>query len=219
MSPEADGFGGVSPDPSRFDVDPEAVKRLARCGPDPKWDSWMEAALSEARRLVTPRARWRRLASDDVTRIFSQPTPVAGIARRGECWAFVATLGSDLERRVRELFEAGRYVEGMFLDATGSSGVERLCDLAERRCGGGGSTARFSPGYCGWILPDQSRLLDLLSPAEIGIELLPSMIMRPLKTTSGIVVRAREEELQIPAGACAQCDALGCTRRRRRSEP
>jgi cobalamin-dependent methionine synthase I len=145
--------------------------------------------------------------------LFEGGTPVEEIATGGECWAFVGTIGDDLEACVKEHFQAGEYLRGVLLDAAGSVAVEAVCDLVERACSGEDSSSRFSPGYCMWQLGSQSRLFDLLRPEEIGIGLLPSMLMRPLKSVSGLVVKADREDLVVPAEVCEQCDATGCARR------
>jgi hypothetical protein len=47
---------------------------------------------------------------------------------------------------------------------------------------------RFSPGYCGWDLTAQRGLFEALQPAEIGITLSESCLMRPLKSISGVFI-------------------------------
>lgn len=213
MGPDSLRRCDLHPEPSAVPIDREEVRRLAGCGPDPKWDSWIDAAVEEARSLMEPRARTVEVPPGEVGGLFSGETPVSSIARAGACWAFVTTLGPRLERRVEVRFQSGHAVEGLFLDAAGSSGVEGLCDLAEHRCGESGSTARFSPGYCAWELADQRRLLTLLDPGDLGVRLLPSTMMRPVKSVAGLVVRGDPALLEIAPEVCASCDAAGCTRR------
>jgi hypothetical protein len=65
-----------------------------------------------------------------------------------------------------------------------------------------------------WRLENQRGLFALLRPEEIGIRLLPSMLMQPMKSVSGLVVKAgSEDDLIVPAEECAQCEAAGCSRR------
>ena len=197
-------------------MDGEEIRRLARCGPDQRWQPWVDAALERARILFRPRVRWRRVDPGMVESLFSEPSPVAEIARRGECWVFVATIGPGLEREVESHFAADCSLEALFLDAAGSSAVEALCDLAEDACCEGGATARFSPGYCAWSVLDQDRLFDLLEPGDLGVELLPSRMMNPVKTVTGLIVRGVPEGLRVPPESCESCDAQGCTRRQAR---
>lgn len=200
--------------PTVLEIDPRTVARLGRCGPDGRWSPSIQAAIDEARSLLSPRARWRSLSRREISNgLFPAPTPVKEIAGRGPRWAFVATIGSVLEARVKEHFEEGEFLEGVLLDAAGSAAVESLCARVEGLCAGEDPSSRYSPGYCSWQLTGQRRLFELLQPEESGIQLLPSLLMHPLKSVSGIIVQAEPEALTVPRQACARCEARGCTRR------
>lgn len=203
----------ISPSPGALDLPPLEVRRLASVGPDGRWEETIAAEISEARSLVSPRARFRPLDRETMDGLFAGPTPVEAIAQRGRSWVFVATIGPSLESRVRERMGRGDLLEGVILDSCGSVAVEAICGMVERACAGGGSSARFSPGYCMWRLEGQRRVFDLLRPEDLGIRLMPSMLMHPLKSVSGVVVQAPSEELLVPDEICDQCDARGCTRR------
>ncbi len=195
-------------------LDPREVARLAHCGPGPRWDEEILTGITEARALIEPRARWSALDPASMAGLFIGGTPVEAIARRGTCWAFAATIGDQIEARVKGHFDQGRYLQAVILDAAGSVAVEAVCDLVERNCAGEGPSARFSPGYCMWRLENQTALFALLYPEQIGVRLMPSMIMQPIKSVTGLVVRAgSEEELIVPPEDCAQCAATGCARR------
>lgn len=213
MTPDARPMEELAPPPHALSIAAPEVARLARCGPEPRWEREAEDGIAEARALIAPRARWSTLFVDEMDGLFSGGTPVEEIARRGDCWAFVATIGEPLETRVRERMEGGQYLSGVLLDAAGSMAVEAVCDLVERACAGEESSSRYSPGYCMWRLENQRPLFDLLRPEEIGIRLMPSMLMHPLKSVSGIVVKAPRDQLIVPAESCRQCDATGCPRR------
>lgn len=213
MMPDARRMEELAPPPHSLSIAAPEVARLARCGPEPRWKREVEVGIVEARGLIRPRARWSTLSGDALDGLFSGGTPVEEIARRGACWAFVATIGEDLEARVRERMEAGQYLSGVLLDAAGSMAVEAVCDLVERACAGEESSSRYSPGYCMWRLESQRPLFALLRPEEIGVRLMPSMLMHPLKSVSGIVVKAPRDQLIVPAEICRQCDATGCPRR------
>jgi len=204
----------LSPSPHTLPISPEEIARLAACVPAARWHEAIETGIAEARGLIVPRARWVEVEPPALGILFAGETPVAPIASRGKCRAFVATIGDALEARVRDHLASGRYLEGILLDAAGSVAVESVCDQVERGCAGDGPSARFSPGYCMWPLESQRRLFALLQPEEIGVTLLPSMLMQPLKSVSGLVVEAAlSEDLDVPAEDCAQCDATGCARR------
>jgi len=197
-----------------LDIAEREVSKLGRCGPDERWKAPVCDAIAAARRLIRPRARWLALDDIDLAPLFPASTPVERIVRDGEAWLFVATIGDALERRVKELFADNHYLEAVLLDAAGWASVEAVCDDVEAACAAGGSSSRFSPGYCSWTLLGQTALLSHLDAASFGVQLLPSLLMQPLKSVSGIVVRAEPENLRVPPEECATCDARGCTRRR-----
>jgi hypothetical protein len=214
MVRDAGAVDELAPAGAELEIPAAEVRRLAGCGPDHRWDRAAEAAIAEARRLLVPRARCRRLAGAELGGLFDGGTPVEAIARRGESWAFLATVGASLEGRVRERLASGEFLEGLLLDAAGSAAVEAICDRIEARLASGLAAARFSPGYCGWNLQAQRSLFALLRPEGMGVRLLPSLLMQPLKSVSGIVVRAAAADLEVPAESCEDCDARGCVRRR-----
>jgi len=200
--------------PNTLAIPAGEVGRIAQCGPNPRWQAILEAGIAEARSLLSPKARFRPLPPAAIEGLFrGGGTPVEPIIRRGRAWAFVATIGPLLERRVVERFDAGRYLEGLILDAAGSTAAEALGDLLERECAGRAPSTRFSPGYCGWRLEGQRSLFSFLTPEEIGVRLLPSMLMHPLKSISGVVVQAPAERLRVPEETCSSCEARGCARR------
>ena len=54
--------------------------------------------------------------------------------------------------------------------------------------GTGAVVLAYSPGYCGWPVTGQRRLFAALEPADVGITLTSSCLMRPLKSVSGVLV-------------------------------
>jgi cobalamin-dependent methionine synthase I len=85
------------------------------------------------------------------------------------------------------------------LDAVASTAAEMAADAVERNYlkrlrvenQEANSTAvlRYSPGYCGWHVSGQKKLFEFLQPAEIGITLLESFLMTPLKSISGVLLK------------------------------
>jgi hypothetical protein len=75
-------------------------------------------------------------------------------------------------------------------------------------------SARYSPGFCGMDL-DQQRVLFRLAPAgDIGISLLPSLFMQPLKSISGIIGLGPREIVGVHLSPCERCPLVGCHMRR-----
>ncbi|MBI5503170.1 MAG: hypothetical protein HY899_00100 [Deltaproteobacteria bacterium] len=189
------------------------MARLARCGGSSRWSEAIALAVAEARGLLDPRVRIAAVASDVSEALISKDSPVHAIAAGKSGWIYVATIGNALELRVSEHMRASRYLEAVLLDAAGSQAVESLADIAQAACGRAPANARFAPGYCGWRLGAQPALLRALSAEDLGVRVLPSNAMEPLKTTTGIVVAGVPESLRVGAAFCETCTAPGCARR------
>ena len=198
-----------------LDISPREVARLANCGPGRKWDDAVAAAIDKTAELAQPRARWLHLDEDtDLERMFPGETPVASITARGDGrWVFVVTIGPALETRVQALFDGAEFLDAVLLDAAGSAAAEATCDRLQETLCREGNCERYSPGYCGWSMQGQKSLFALLEPERLGVELLDTMLMRPLKSVTGVVVRAPRETLRVDPIVCAGCDARGCSRR------
>jgi len=195
-------------------LDTKRISLLANCGPDPKWQAAVNEAATRALVLAQPRARWVKVADEQVGDLFPNETAVEAIANVGPRWAFIATIGDALEREAKTLLADGSYLEGVLLDAAGSVTADTFCNHVETTCAAGVSSSRFSPGYCKWSLEAQRTLFSILHPEELGITLEPSMLMKPLKSVSGIVVLGPKETLRVAPQVCRECDAKGCMRRR-----
>ena len=197
-------------DATKLVISKDEVRRLTQCLAGSRWDTPVDEAIFEGRMLLEPQSRWLSLTDEQLQSLFAVPNPVFDIARRGQSFAFVATIGSPLELQVKRLFQRNEYLLGLLLDAVGSVATEALCDEVQASCVDDEEAVRFSPGYCGWSLTSQRPLLDLLHATDLGVQLLDSCLMTPLKSVSGIVVSAPGQALQIPGEICACCDAVGC---------
>jgi hypothetical protein len=155
-------------------------------------------------------------------------SPVGPIAARADSLAlFAVTLGEGIGAEISRLFREGDFAEGWMLDVAASEGAERAAQLLEERFrrglieGRGDSrrgVLRFSPGYCGWDLSGQKALFRALGPAEIGLRLGDSFLMRPLKSISGVLVAGSLEifEFEDAFAFCADCVSHECRERLRR---
>jgi cobalamin-dependent methionine synthase I len=73
---------------------------------------------------------------------------------------------------------------------------------------------RYSPGYCGMDLRQQQNLFRLVPAESIGITLLPSQLMQPMKSVSGIVGLGPKELVGGNLSPCDRCPQVGCHMRR-----
>jgi hypothetical protein len=153
-------------------------------------------------------------------------SPVAEISERADYLAlFAVTIGQATQDKISELFENGELTLGIMLDAVASAAAEMAADEVERkyleqlRVGNqvANSTAvlRYSPGYCGWHVSGQKKLFEFLRPSEIGITLLESFLMTPLKSISGVLLTGKKEIHIIEAdyAFCSQCKTHSCQQR------
>ena len=77
---------------------------------------------------------------------------------------------------------------------------------------------RFSAGYGDWSLQDQPRLFALLPHAQLGVSLLPSMMMVPRKSVSFAMWLGAAEGRAAGRG-CARCPLDTCRYRRKPRRP
>jgi len=105
--------------------------------------------------------------------------------------AFVVTVGQRISELSSAASKAGDIVAGWALDALGSWAAESTADaltnhlsihLGERET----LSPRYSPGYCGMHLTEQAALFNLVQAKAVGVSLLPSMLMQPVKSVSGL---------------------------------
>jgi hypothetical protein len=93
--------------------------------------------------------------------------------------------------------------------------VERLVDhLRARIPDGTALTLRYSPGYCGISLKQQQKLFRLVPADRIGVELLPTMIMKPIKSVSGLIGIGPAPAIKAYGNPCSRCPLKDCAMRR-----
>ena len=76
-------------------------------------------------------------------------------------------------------------------------------------------TVRYSTGYCGWHMSGQKKLFGFLHPEDIGIMLLDSYLMKPLKSISGVIVVGEKEihRFKDSYPFCSDCKTHSCRKR------
>lgn len=131
---------------------------------------------------------------------------------------FALTSGSRLTEEIKRLFDEKEVALGYMLDVVASEGTEaaaekltRLCVEKCRREGkffDGDAVLRYSPGYCGWHVSGQKKLLSFLQAAEIGITHNESFLMSPEKSISGVMISG-EKRIHFFKNNFSFCDA--CT--------
>lgn len=153
-------------------------------------------------------------------------TPLDEIFRKANRLSlFAVTLGQKVTEKIDELFKANDFALGSMLDSAASIGADKIADDVEiaflnllskkEKITPEMEILRYSPGYCGWHMSGQKKLFEFLHPEDIGISLLDSFLMRPLKSISGVMVVGKKEifvfEPSYPF--CSQCETRSCRER------
>ncbi len=132
---------------------------------------------------------------------------------------FLATIGSGIEEEIARLSEDNRLSDAYILDSMGSVAVENMVEEFHQGFTPGYEsedkrvTLRFSPGYCDWQITEQRDLFESFDSNPTGIELLPSCLMRPRKSISG-VFGVYKNAARTPYNPCPGCPMNHCEARR-----
>jgi hypothetical protein len=133
---------------------------------------------------------------------------------------FACTAGAEISKLASEYNRKGHTVHAYIADSLGSIAVEYAMDkiqeslksLMEEQ--GLKITNRYSPGYCGWELKEQAKLFGLLPEHFCGISLSESMLMKPIKSVSGIIGIGRD--VTYDHYTCNYCKDVNCLYRGKR---
>ena len=133
---------------------------------------------------------------------------------------FVVTIGNELERIANERRLGGKPLEGYILQSIGSTAADAASDafvdyLWQHEAGPDeGVTPPFSPGYCGMPIEQQKTLFSIIDASRVGVKLLPSMMMSPVKSISGLAGIGDAAEVVARGMPCEYCDLERCQMRR-----
>lgn len=216
-----------------LEIEPDRQEALRYLGypagapPEPRVAVRLEQALDEVRGRVRPRGLYRRYG---VLRAEPHRLELAGGAvlqgRIGEflgeaeqAAVFLATAGPEIVEMAEAAMRSGDRLGGLAYHALGAALAEAVVERIVERLRselrpGEALTLRYSPGYCGISLSDQRTLFGLIEASRIGVELLPSLIMRPVKSVSGLIGIGRAERVRAYGNPCDRCPLEDCRMRR-----
>lgn len=132
---------------------------------------------------------------------------------------FLCTAGEEIGIMSRNAMKKKDLLSGYIYDIVGSETVESAADKMQDELQNAMSaeslkiTNRFSPGYCGWNVSEQHKLFKLMPDNYCGIRLLPSSLMDPEKSVSGIIGVGNNVK-RLPY-KCNLCDMKDCIYRRK----
>ena len=135
-------------------------------------------------------------------------------------YAFLVTIGKDLEESASSCMNSGNHLLGYLLDRIGSFAVESLAETMESDLrsslapAGLGVSMRVSPGYCDWRIEEQFKLARTVDFAKAGVALNESCMMTPRKSISAVVGVGPKELFSKRISPCEICNMKVCDYRR-----
>ena len=112
----------------------------------------------------------------------------------------LTTLGKRVDDRVK-YYSMSDMKKMIVFDATCGAYLEYLADDFEKSNFDDLRTYRFCPGYQGTKTEDIREIFKVLKPEKIGVTLLDSNLMVPLKTMCGLIGFGKTKKKQ-----CGNCD-------------
>ncbi|MCC6860280.1 MAG: hypothetical protein IT158_17055 [Bryobacterales bacterium] len=222
--PRASGTSDLRPDPA------EVLRYLGYpkgAAPEPRIEErvlqWIEKAAGCARpqgvyEIYPAEVRGARRLALEGGATFSGAIGefLSGVRRVA---VFLTTAGPEIVELSEAAMRSRETLGGLILNSIGSVLAESVLEgiLEELRCAISPEealTLPFSPGYCGMPMTDQRTLFRLVDAPGIGVELLPTLIMRPVKSISGLIGIGPKESITSQGSPCDHCLRETCRMRR-----
>jgi len=133
---------------------------------------------------------------------------------------FACTAGPEITAMAADYNRKGKTIHAYIVDSIGSIVVERAMDKIQERLKlqmqerGMNITNRYSPGYCNWDIREQAKLFAMLPDDFCGIRLTDSMLMKPIKSVSGMI--GIGEKVIFDRYTCHYCKDVSCIYRGKR---
>lgn len=204
-----------------FDVDEKDLSRVLGIQRDSIHASEFSKIMEEARSLAKPKAAFAVAtatpAGENTVEIggvlFTSRVLRINLDKAGIVFPFVATCGTELDEwslNIKDMLQTF-WADAIMLMALGCA-LNHLRAYLKERLGESAKLASMNPGSLDdWPLEEQANLFSLLgncAPA-IGIVLNESMLIRPLKSISGIQFVSEEGFVN-----CSLCPRQECPLRR-----
>lgn len=187
--------------------------------PAERIDRLMDDTIRVARHLVSPRGLFLRHPVSRAGELGLEPMEASGLV------IGLVTIGSELDRQVDALVAMGAPTRALLLDAAGSAAVEEAADRLGATIASSGEgisesepvphvSCRVSPGYGSWPIMAQRMVFELLPHDEVGVELLPTMLMVPRKSISFAMWLGADRRPIAGLSGCARCGLVQCRYRK-----
>jgi len=191
-----------------------------------------DSSLETFRKQVDPIGIFSEISISEFNRIYQgngmneKDTPIEHIFPNADNLAlFAFTLGEKISQTISSLFKSKDYANGYMLDSIASVSVDKAAGIAENYflnfLSGKGQTNEstvvliYSPGFCGWHISSQKKLIEYLKPEDIGIVLNKQFLMIPLKSISGALIAGKKKihHFKNTFPFCDQCQTHNCRER------
>jgi hypothetical protein len=178
--------------------------------PAARIEGLLDKVVGEARQFVRARGAFVRLPVDRAAEVGLEKIDAAALV------VGLVTAGERIEQRVAELLRERAATEALLLDAAGSAAVEEAADRLGGMISGDESgearhvSCRISPGYGRWPIHAQAALFALLPHRELGVSLLPSMLMVPRKSISFAMWLGADARPIAGLSGCVRCELERC---------
>lgn len=220
----------IFPDLPLAPGDPNELHRYlgypAGVAPSPRVADRISRVLAQAASSLRPRGVYALYA---VTHQTEHSLQLGGVAISGKIGdflrqsqrvaVFVVTVGEEISTLSEAAARTGDAFSAWVMDALGSWATEQAADNLMQRIRhhldeGQELTLRYSPGYCGMSIAQQRNLFRLVPAEAAKVTLTPSLLMRPLKSISGLVGLAPREAMAQYHSPCDLCLLARCPMRR-----
>ena len=211
-------------------IDPVEINRYLGyprdVAPAQRMAEQIAVAVAQAQPCLRPRGAYALYAASGRTphSLRLDDTTISGnigeyLEQADRVAVFVVTVGKEISQLSESAGMNGDAFSAWVMDALGSWAVESTADALMLRIrrhlqNEEELTLRYSPGYCGMELGEQRKLFQLVQANAVGVTLMPSMLMHPLKSISGLVGLAPMESVSRYHSPCDLCPRTGCHMRR-----
>ena len=133
--------------------------------------------------------------------------------------ATISTIGIEIDKVIKDAFDEDDYLKGMIIDNIGTTCLgytNKVCwnslvdSLKHTNIG---ITQRLSPGDTAWPVAQQKNIFDNFKEIGIGVQLLESSLMIPLKSTSAIFGFGEGIGITKLEHICSECSMQSCNYR------